>query len=35
MFDIEETNEAPTCIKLEYNIVLEIAEHAVYISTSV
>lgn len=35
ILEIDETNEAPTCMRLEYKIVLEIAEQADSISTSV
>jgi len=34
-FEIDETNEAPTCIRLENRIVFEIDEQAVSMSVSV
>lgn len=35
MFEMDETREAPTCIRLEYRMVLESDEQAVSISASV
>lgn len=34
MLETDDTNDAPTCIRLEYKIVLEIDEHAVSMSMS-